>query len=241
MFGLVAPSLGEPYRLLAPDLRGHGRGGHLPGPYDAETIAADLAPTLDALSIDAAHVLGHSHGGAAAQAFARAHPDRIRSLILVSTYTVQQLTRWERMAGVLAPPTVALLGAHRLARLVRWLRPAGGGRRLAPEAAALRATMVAANDSRRMAAALRAARRFDSREWLGDLEVPTLVVVGDADRVVAPRQSQLLVAGIPSAQLRFLSGAGHELPLSHPDELAHLVAAWLADAEHTPAASEPSR
>jgi pimeloyl-ACP methyl ester carboxylesterase len=241
MFGFLARMLAETYRLLAPDLRGHGSGGYLPGPYDAETIAADLAPTLDALGVVSVHVLGHSHGGAAAQAFARAHPDRVRSLMLVSTYTVQQLTRWERIAGVLAPPTVALLGAHRLARLVRWLRPAGGGRRLTPEAAALRATMVAANDSRRMAAALRSARRFDSRGWLGAVQVPTLVVVGDADRVVAPRQSQLLVAGIRSAQLHALSGAGHELPLSHPVELAHLVAAWLADVEHTPAAWEPSR
>jgi pimeloyl-ACP methyl ester carboxylesterase len=112
---------------------------------------------------------------------------------------------------------------------------------LAREPAALRARMVAANESRRMAAALRAARRFDSREWLGDLEVPTLVVAGAADRVVAPRQARLLAAGIPGAQLRSLRGAGHELPLSHPVELAHLVAAWLDEVEHTPHAWAPSR
>ena len=241
MFGFLAPMLSETYRLLAPDLRGHGRGGYLPGPYDAETIAADLAPTLDALGVDAVHVLGHSHGGAAAQAFARAHPDRVRSLMLVSTYTVQQLTRWERMAGVLAPPAVTLLGTPRLARLVRWLRPAGGGRRLTPEAAALRAAMVAANDSRRMAAALRSARRFDSRGWLGAIQVPTLVVVGDADRVVAPRQARLLAAGIPGAQLHALRGAGHELPLSHPVELARLVRAWLDDVETMPSERGTSR
>jgi pimeloyl-ACP methyl ester carboxylesterase len=236
MFGFLAPMLSETYRLLAPDLRGHGRHGSLPGPYDAEMIAADLPPTLDALGVEAAHVLGHSHGGAAAQAFARAHPDRVRSLMLVSTYTVQQLTWWERMAGVLAPPTVTLLGTPRLARLVSQVRPAGGGRRLTPEAAALRATMVAANDSRRMAAALRAARRFDSRGWLGMLQVPTLVVAGDADRVVAPQQARLLAAGIPGAELHSLRGAGHEVPLSHPVELACLVGAWLADVE--PMASE---
>jgi pimeloyl-ACP methyl ester carboxylesterase len=241
MFGLLRAALGKTYRLLAPDLRGHGREGHLPGPYDAETIAADLAPTLDALGVVSVHVVGHSHGGAAAQAFARAHPDRVRSLVLVSTYTVQQLTWWERMAGVLAPPAVTLVGTPRLARLVRWLRPAGGGRRLTPEAAALRAAMVAANDSRRMGAALRAARRFDSRGWLGAIQVPTLVVVGDADRVVAPRQAQLLAAGIPSAQLRVLRGAGHELPLSHSVELARLVRAWLDDVETMPSERGTSR
>ncbi len=239
-FGLLAPLLGEAYRLVVPDLRGHGRGGHLPGPYDAETIAADLAPTLDALGLDAVHVLGHSHGGAAAQAFTRAHLHRVRSLMLVSTYTLQQLTWWERMAGVLAPPAVTLLGTPRLARLVRQLRPAGGGRRLASEAAALRAATLAANDSRRMAAALRSARHFDSRGWLGTLQVPTLVVAGDADRIVVPRQARLLAAGIPGAELRALRGAGHELPLSHPIELAHLVAAWLEDVETRPSPGETS-
>jgi pimeloyl-ACP methyl ester carboxylesterase len=240
-FGLLSPLLSETYRLVVPDLRGHGRGGHLPGPYDAETIAADLGPTLDALGVGAVHVLGHSHGGAAAQAFTRAHPDRVRSLMLVSTYTVQQLTWWERMAGILAPPGVTLLGTPRLARLVHWLRPAGGGRQLATEAAALRATMVEANDSRRMAAALRSARRFDSRGWLGAIEVPTLVMAGDTDRVVAPRQARLLAAGIPGALLHVLAGAGHELPLSHPIELAQLVGAWLDDVETLSSEMGPSR
>jgi pimeloyl-ACP methyl ester carboxylesterase len=239
MFGLLASLLGETSRLLIPDLRGHGREGHLPGPYDAETIAADLAPTLDDLGVVSTHVLGHSHGGAAAQAFAAAHPHRVRSLTLVSTYAVQQLTGWERIGGLLAPAIVTLLGTPRVARLVRRLRPAGGGRRLTPEAAALRAAMVAANDSRQMAAALWAARCFDSREWLERLQVPTLVVTGDADRVVAPRQAHLLAAGIPDAQLRSLAGAGHELPLSHPGELAHLVATWLDHVESLPATAHP--
>jgi pimeloyl-ACP methyl ester carboxylesterase len=179
-----------------------------------------------------------AYGG---RTFARAHPDRVRSLVLVSTYAVQRLTWWERMAGCLAPPALTLLGTHRLARLVRRLRPAGGGRRLTPEAAALRAATLAANDTRRMAAALRAARRFDSRDWLGTLRVPALVVAGDADRVVVPRQARLLAAGIPGARLHSLSGAGHELPLSHPVELARLVAAWLDDVETMPSGKGTSR
>ncbi len=160
--------------------------------------------------------------------------------MLVSTYTVQQLTWWQRMAGGLAPPAVTLLGTPRLARLVRQLGPAGGGRRLTREAAALRAATLAANDNQRMAAALRSAWRFDSRDWLGTLQVPTLVVAGDADRVVVPRQARLLAAGIPGARLHSLPGAGHELPLSHPVELAHLVASWLEDVETRPLAWEPS-
>jgi 3-oxoadipate enol-lactonase len=228
-FRLLAPVLGQRYRLIAPDLRGHGQSRHLPGPDEAERLAADLLPTLDALGLETVHVLGYSHGGASAQVFARTHPDRVRSLILVSTYAQLQLTWRERLGSVLAPPMVALLGTRLLARLVRWRRTAGGGRRLSREAAALGETVMAANDGRRMAGALWAARRFKSRGWLSALQVPTLIVVGEQDAIVSPRQARLLASGIPGAQLHPVPDGGHQLPLSHPDELATLVSAWLAN------------
>ena len=196
-FALLTATLAGEFHVIVPDLRGHGRSAHLPGPYTAEAMAADLAPTLDALGIATAHVLGHSHGGAAAQVFARQYPDRVRSLLLVSTYTRQRLTWWERLVGQLAPPAVTLLGTRRLAWIVRRLRPAGGGRKLTPQAAALRSATLAVNDSRQLAAALRAARGFDSRDWLETLQVPTLVIMGRQDCVVMPRQAHLLAARDP--------------------------------------------
>ncbi|MDQ2651662.1 MAG: alpha/beta hydrolase [Chloroflexota bacterium] len=230
-FGLMAPLLGETFRLIMPDLRGHGRSSHLPGPRTTDTMAADLVPTLDALGIDAIHVLGHSHGGAVAQAFARAHPERVRSLLLVSTYPVQLLTWWQRMLGEPAPLTVTLFGTQPAAGMVRWLHSAGGGRRMSPQAAALCATLVAANDRHCLADVLTWARQFDSRSWLGALRVPTLVIQGDADYVVVPRQAQMLADDIPGARLQLLKGAGHALPFSHPIELADLVEAWLDERE----------
>jgi len=227
VFGLLAPRLVDHCRILIPDLRGHGRGGSLPGPLGAEAVAADLAPALDALGVESVHILGHSHGGAAAQAFARDHPDRVRSLVLVGAYTIQRLSRWERAAGLLAPPIVEALGAGRLAWLIHRSRSAGGGRRLSPDAAAILAALVAENDAGRVAAALRAARPFDSRGWLEKIQVPTLVVAGAADHVVSPEQARLLAAGIPRARLRVLPDGGHMLPLSHPAELAAILMEWL--------------
>jgi pimeloyl-ACP methyl ester carboxylesterase len=71
-FDLMAALLGQRYRLVTPDLRGHGQSRHLPGPYEAEALAADLVPTLDTHGIEKVHVLGYSHGGATAQVFAAA-------------------------------------------------------------------------------------------------------------------------------------------------------------------------
>jgi pimeloyl-ACP methyl ester carboxylesterase len=230
-FVALSALLAEAFQVIVPDLRGHGESAHLPGPYSAEAMAADLAPTLDALGVASAHMLGHSHGGAAAQVFARTHPERVRSLVLVSTYTRQRLTLWERLTGRMAPPTVTALETRRLAMFVRWLRTAGGGRKFTPEAAAVRSATLAANDSGQLAAALHDARPFDSRGWLEMIHAPALVIAGRQDYVVVPRQAQLLAAGIPAAQLRMLDDGGHELPLSHPAELAHLITGWVRGRE----------
>jgi pimeloyl-ACP methyl ester carboxylesterase len=91
-FDLLTPLLADRFRVLAPDLRGHGRGRALAGSLDADGIASDLVPALDALGLERVHLLGHSHGGGTAQAFALAHPHRVESLILVGTYAMQRLT-----------------------------------------------------------------------------------------------------------------------------------------------------
>lgn len=228
-FTLMEPLLGETYRLIMPDLRGHGQSQHLPPPHTTEAMAADLAPTLDALSIDAIHVLGHSHGGAVAQVFARDYPERVRSLILVSTYPVQLLTWWQQMVGEPAPVGMRLCGTQPAAWTVRRLHIAGGGRRMSPEAAALCASMVAANDRHHLADALHWARQFDSCSWLRTLQAPTLVLQGQDDYVVVPEQARMLAEGIPGARLHLLPRGGHALPLSHPIELADLVATWVAE------------
>lgn len=226
-FQFLSPRLGATSRLIVPDLRGHGRSAHLPGPYTAEAMAVDLARTLDALGIASAHILGHSHGGAVAQVFARAYPERARSLLLVSTYAVQRVTWWQRMLGQVTPPVISLLGTQPMAWLVRGLRPAGGGRHLDTRAAELSARMLAANDRQSLADMLRQSQHFDSRAWLDTLQVPTLVISGDADCVIVPQQAESLARRIPGANLRLLNGAGHALPLTHPSELTRLITTWV--------------
>ncbi|MGH1550641.1 alpha/beta fold hydrolase [Leifsonia poae] len=70
-------------RIIAPDLRGRGRSGGLPGPFTLNHLADDLARVLDALDVPRVAVAGHSMGGFVAVRFAERHPDRAESLALI--------------------------------------------------------------------------------------------------------------------------------------------------------------
>jgi pimeloyl-ACP methyl ester carboxylesterase len=77
----VATALPRP--VIAPDLRGRGDSGALPGPYGMAAHAADCAAVLDALGVDQADVVGHSMGGFVASVLAHRYPARVARLVLV--------------------------------------------------------------------------------------------------------------------------------------------------------------
>lgn len=77
----VGPALANEYRVLAPDLRGHGRSAWTTD-YSIEGMAADVVGFMDALRIDRAAVVGHSLGAMLAYVLAPLHPDRLGPLIL---------------------------------------------------------------------------------------------------------------------------------------------------------------
>jgi 3-oxoadipate enol-lactonase len=230
MYQPVLPALARHYRVVVPDLRGHGRSGALPGPYRVEQLAHDLAQLLDDLQIDAADVLGYSQGGAVAQQFARAYPKRVRGLVLACTFAYNMLSRRERLEGILSPWLVRILGLRRLARLAI---NAGGGRRVSPEIARWFQGIMAANDAARMVAAVEAMKAFDSRPWLQQITCPTLVIAGAEDTAVPLAHAHMLAQGIPGAQLRVVDGAGHTLIWTHTDIFVQAVEAFLASVNRT--------
>lgn len=106
-------ALSDAYTTIAYDVRGHGHtGGSAVTPYSMDLFAADLDALLTALGVDRAVVCGLSMGGAVAQAFAAAHPERVAGLVLADTFA----TGPSPLAGRLAMANVRFLG--RLDRLV---------------------------------------------------------------------------------------------------------------------------
>ena len=80
-WAVVRPSFQRDYRVIAPDLRGHGR-TDWPGEYSIELMAADTIALLDELNVDRVALIGHSMGGIVAYRIAEVHPERVERLII---------------------------------------------------------------------------------------------------------------------------------------------------------------
>jgi 2-succinyl-6-hydroxy-2,4-cyclohexadiene-1-carboxylate synthase len=217
--GVVA-ELGERYRALAPDLRGHGQASEL-RPVSFDAIAEDVAH----LAPERFVLAGYSMGGRVGVRFALEHPERVSRLVLLgATAGIEDpVLRAERRAGDLAlANSIEKEGLEVFAR--RWAaQPLFAGQ--ADDAAAAAHADRLGNTASGLAAALRgvgtgAMEPLWSR--LAELTMPVVVLAGERDgkfRTVGER----LAAAVPHGDFGVIPGAGHAAHLEAPAS----VAGWL--------------
>jgi pimeloyl-ACP methyl ester carboxylesterase len=207
--------------------------------YTSADLVSDAAGVLDAYEIPSAHVVGVSAGGALAQVLALRFPDRVRSLVLISTSPAVPIGRslpppTEEFAGFFEAPQD---GQSELESMVAYSRMLAGGRREFDEAA----TRDLIHRDMERAVDFAAAR---NHELLGEgdpleaplssIGAPTLVIHGSADPMFPLEHGEALAAEIPDARLLTLHDAGHGIDRADSEAVASAIL------EHT-AAAEPSR
>jgi pimeloyl-ACP methyl ester carboxylesterase len=237
-------ALGQDFRVVAPDLRGHGRYGDGAARFTVEGCADDVAALVDQLGTGPVIAVGYSMGGAVAQVLARRHPAAVRGIVLCATAATFAELTWLRpavkVAGWLAGTAARRWpGAARdiLRRQIARRDAAGeaGGRHHAPWAMQDRARSSLACFIE-AGAVLNA---FDSRSWLHELDVPAAVVVTTQDARVPPWRQDTLTALVAGAE-RFTVEAGHDAAVAHRDVfLPVLRQACLSVAGEAP--SRPTR
>jgi pimeloyl-ACP methyl ester carboxylesterase len=191
------PHLSADLRVIAFDLRGNGRSDAPDEPMTMSTFVDDTLALLNELKIDRTHVYGQSFGGMVAQQLALRHPGRVRTLVLAATspggdHVAPSYARVPKDAPYLAlySPRFAAEHPEHIAEDLR----VGSQTPQSPEA------------RRRQWEAMQG---FDVYDRLPELRVPTLVLHGTEDRVVAPGNARVLADRIPGAELVLLEGAGH--------------------------------
>jgi pimeloyl-ACP methyl ester carboxylesterase len=223
------PAFAERFRVIVFDPRGVARSRASDAPFTMRDLAEDLAALLEELKVKKAHVLGASFGGFVAQEFALAHPELTRSLILCCTSYGG--------AGHVppAPETLAAIastkGLNTQARVRENLLLAFSPRFVEAQPAEVERVinLRAENDVPESSylRQLQAAVAFDAAARVGRVEVPTLVMTGDADRIVPHENSLNLAAAIPGATLRIIEGGSHAFFIEQAGEFNRAVVEFV--------------
>jgi pimeloyl-ACP methyl ester carboxylesterase len=205
-------------RVVVYDQRGHGESSFLPGQPTVRMLGDDLAAVLDVVAPRGRVVLGgHSMGGMTVMAYAGLHPEDFRSRVAGTVLVATSAGELETRLHALEARAMAL--AARMPRI-----PAGrfvttrGQRRLLfgadadPSQVQLTRDMVASTPLPTMGRFYGALGEHDESAALPQLDgIPTVVLVGDHDKLTPPRHGHRLASLIPHAELRILPGRGHML------------------------------
>ncbi len=196
-------ALGAKYRMAAPDLRGHGATTQRTSSWTISHLADDVVELMDALEMPQAVLCGLSLGGYVALEFAAKYPQRLKGLILADTKAAAdgneaKEKRYQTMRKIEQ-------GGHEAFAI----EFSTNGSAL-PAAQGLLAGMIRKNKPAEILNGFCAlAARKDHLGILAQIQVPTLVLVGEQDKITPPSDAQTIKAGIKGSSLQILAGAGH--------------------------------
>jgi 3-oxoadipate enol-lactonase len=220
-------ALSRKYRVVAPDLRGHGETTVTGEMATMEQMARDVAALLDELRIERVTLAGLSMGGYVTLAFYRRFPLRVRALVLADTRPQADTedarrNREEQAEKILKEGMQAIADDF----LQKVLTPATIDGK--PDVTARVREMILQTDPQGAANALRAmAARPDQTDFLEEILVPTLVLVGSEDKITPPKDSEVMRREIRGSRLEIIEGASHLSNLERPAEFTRALLDFL--------------
>jgi aminoacrylate hydrolase len=221
------PDLARDFRVIVHDHRGTARSTHSRIRYSIEQMAADVLKLMDALGVESAHLVGHSTGGAIGQALALDHPRRLRSLVLSATWAGPDpyfRRLFEARKGVLLAQGVE---AYVRASALSMSPPAWISANDALLDEQHKAALAEASPVEVTASRIDAILAHDRRARLGEVRLPTLVIVAQDDMITPRFYSDELASRVPGAKLVVLDGGGHAAPMLAPAAYNTAVGAFL--------------
>ena len=213
----VAPLLEDTFELILPDLRGFGGSSSVDTFYAMEDFALDIAALLDHLEIQKAGIVGHSMGGYVALAFARVYPERVSGLGLVSSQVLADPPD-RKEARYKSAAEVADKG---IASVVETMTPKFTADPRLQQFA--RQSMEQQQPAAYIGALKAMAERVDSTPLLSSLQIPVVIVHGDADALIPIDRAREVKAAVPGAHLVEVAGAGHMPMMEAKEETAEAL------------------
>lgn len=224
----VAERLAPEFRVVAPDNRDAGESDPEDEAYTISDMAGDVAALMSSLGIDRAAVVGHSMGGFIALHLATEHPERVSKLILVGTSPAAGLAIGQPFPP---PPRESWIDdpvERSMAALPQSYAPGFFDRhpeKLVEFSERTRGNRITRDGYARQASAIN--ESHDVRPQLAEIDVPVLVIHGDVDPSISVRGGQLLVKGIPHAEMLVYPGVGHHPMREEPERFIEDLLAFL--------------
>jgi pimeloyl-ACP methyl ester carboxylesterase len=227
-WGRCYPALERHFRVLSIDHRGHGRGFRTRR-FRLEQCADDVAAVVDRLDVDRVIPVGYSMGGPIASLAWRRHPDLVDGLVLCATarhFASRALSRLARaslpaasVALRLVPSLVHQRATHRMVQSVEH-----------PELRDYVRSELLGHDPATIVQAAEAVTSFHSHDWIGDVDVPTAVVVTTLDELVPALRQRKLADSIQGAEVFEVAG-DHDACVASPAFAPTLVRACRSVAQ----------
>ncbi len=215
----VVARLGERFRVVLYDKRGHGLSELGESPYRIADHVADLAALLDELAVEQAVVCGLSVGGLIAQGLYASRPDLVSGLILCDTaHRIGTAEMWSQRMAAIEKGGIAAISE---AILERWFTRALLEER--PVELAGWRTMLTRTPEAGYLGTCAAIRDADFTEQARKITVPTLCVVGEEDGATPPELMRRTADLIPGAGYVVIENAGHLPCIEQPEVLAGLI------------------
>jgi len=213
------------FDVIAYNHRGVGQSSRMEAPFTIPELADDALGLMDALELDSAHVMGISMGGMVAQELVLRHPERVRTLVLGCTYAGGPGSALTGQDVIAELSSSMLSGDRELAIRTAWqvnVSPAFAAGRDSYETFAEIARQLPVAVPVIMAQA-QAIGSHDTSARLAEIRVPTLVIHGTEDRMLAASNGELIARAIPGARLQVMDGVGHLFFWEEPERSAALV------------------
>ena len=223
-----AEALHPKHRVIIPDLRGFGDSDSSEGTATMSRMAEDVAELMDHLEIEQAIIGGLSMGGYVALAFARQIPARVRALVLADTRAQADTeegkqTRFQQAEKALSEGMAGIADAM----LPKLLTPDTVSKR--PELVKRVRDMMLKTKPEGAAAALKGmAARDDQTEFIADIIVPTLILVGREDAITPVADSEKMHSLIERSRLVVIENAGHVSNLEQTEQFNDALLGFLS-------------
>lgn len=223
----VIERFSDRYRVLSYDKRGHGLSDTPDGDYSLSDHIDDLTGLLDHLGFDTIFLAGVSVGGLIAQGMALRHPERLRGIVLCNTAPrMGDVAMWTSRIETVRNQGMASIAD---AVMERWF--SADFRSSHPDDLAGWRNLFLRSDAKGYAATCATLRDTDLSEAIPAINLPTLIVAGEAD-LAAPVELVRNCTRIAGSRFEILPATGHIPSIEQPERLAALISSFFKEAVH---------